>query len=387
MTLRHIKLLSGVILFFYFPTSHAAFEGQLKDKPDYDVKVDQHDSNSYRTISDAIDSAPETSIKPFRIFIAAGDYYERLVIAKNNIQLIGAGQTKTRIHYDIHSGQEKPPALMDTHHPHELNSTQWSTWQSATLTIRAKDFTAKNLHIENSFDYPGQEIIPKNNPNRINGLQAVSVMTDYGSDRVFFQNVTISGFQDTIFVLSGRSVFHKSIIKGHIDFIFGAGRAAFIDSDIISRKRYAKVDTSGFITAPSTDNNNPFGLVFTNSRLLREAGVPDNSVSLGRPWHPTTTFSDGRYADPNAIGQTVFINCWMDSHIKNDPWDSMTGRSKDGSKVIFQPENTRFYEYQSYGPGAILNHKRPQLSELQIDDFVLKNILLKWEPLKNFILK
>lgn len=54
------------------------------------------------------------------------------------------------------------------------------------------------------------------------------------------------------------------------------------------------------------------------------------SYGLGRPWHPTTTFEDGRYADPNAIGQTVFLNTSMDDHIYG--WDKMSGKDKQGEK-------------------------------------------------------
>src|SRR5690606_26982978 len=98
--------------------------------------------------------------------------------------------------------------------------------------------------------------------------------------------------------------------------------------DIISRVRgreFTPNSVQGHITAPSTSIKQAWGLVFINSRLLREDGVPDNSVSLGRPWHPTKTFTDGRYADPEAIGSAIYINTWMDRHVREEGWASMAG--------------------------------------------------------------
>jgi len=140
------------------------------------------------------------------------------------------------------------------------------------------------------------------------------------------------------------------------------------------------MSTIGYISAPSTKIGTPFGLVFINSRLLREAGVKDNSMGLGRPWHPTTTFADGHYADPDAIGQAVYINCWMDAHIQHQPWHSMGGTGKDGSKIQFQPEDARFYEFANRGPGAESHPGRRQLSITEAQQFTQENVLGDWKP-------
>ncbi|MDT9694187.1 hypothetical protein Q5762_38830, partial [Streptomyces sp. P9(2023)] len=84
-----------------------------------------------------------------------------------------------------------------------------------------------------------------------------------------------------------------------------------------------------------------FGLVFKDCRLKKETDVPAKSYALGRPWHPTTTFADGRYADPNAVGHAVFINCEMDDHIYG--WDKMSGKDIDQQTIWFYPEDSRFW--------------------------------------------
>jgi len=76
-------------------------------------------------------------------------------------------------------------------------------------------------------------------------------------------------------------------------------------------------------------------------------------VGLARPWHPTTRFADGRYADPNAVGQAVFIDCAMGAHIHPDHWASMNGTARDGTmSAVFTPQTARFYESGSRGAGA-----------------------------------
>jgi pectinesterase len=102
--------------------------------------------------------------------------------------------------------------------------------------------------------------------------------------------------------------------------------------------------------------------VFRRCRLAKESKVPPHSVSLGRAWRPTTTFADGRYGDPNAVGMAVYLDCWMDDHIAIEGWDAMEYGARDGSRVALQPEDARFFEFRSRGPGARNNVRRRMLS-------------------------
>ncbi len=344
--------------------STAATDQQISSRQSPAIKT-------YSSIEAAIAAAPDNGDKPYQIFIAAGNYYEKLIITKPHIQLLGEGEEKTRIYYDAYAGQTNP----DT-------GERWGTRKSATVTVRATDFVARNIHIENSFDYPTNEQRSNNDPSKVSGMQAVALVLDNGSDRALFNKVTLSGYQDTFYTVAGRSLFINSTVKGHIDFIFGGGTAVFLQSDIVTRARQQVVDPIGFIAAPSTQITQPYGLIFKNSRLLREGAVADNSMALGRPWHPTTTFPDGRYADPNAIGQAVYINCWMDAHIKTNPWYPMGGSLPDGSRTEFQPDEARFFEFGSTGPGAKINGKRRQLTPTQAEQFTLSTIFKDWQPMK-----
>ena len=337
----------------------------------YDAYVGASDQTGAReepfsSIQGALDAAPEDAAKPYRIYIAAGNYYEKLTITKPNIQLIGAGRDRTRIYFDAYAGQ-----LDD-------NGVAWGTRRSGTIIVRAEDVQFQHLTIENSFDFLTNDARDKSDPAKVHDTQAVALYLDAGSDRVLVKDVKLLGYQDTLFVNAGRSWFDESIIAGNVDYIFGAGNALFTDSEIRTRIRGKVNQPHGYITAPSTDIASAFGLTFVNCTLTRETGIPDNSTFLGRPWHPTTDFPDGRYADPNAVGKSVFLNTKMAAHISEHGWHSMGGTTREGGKRPFLPENARFFEYHSAGAGAAVNNHRRQLTEEEAAFYTRENILGDW---------
>lgn len=362
------KTVSNAVLFLFFTfvignhDLHAKTHSTLR----VDALVDKNNEWALSTISDAIAQAPDDLSKPYVIKIAAGDYYEKLVISKPFITLLGDGTQNTRLYFDDYAGKKT------------TNGGNLGTIGSATLTIKSNNVSIENLHIENSFNFPYFDALSKDNPKRMSGMQAVAVLIDNGNDKALFKNVKMSGYQDTLYTKSGRALFLNNTISGHVDFIFGGSTAVFYKSNIVTRNRPHKTPPIGYVTAPSTSIEKAFGLVFIDCALSREAGVQDNSMGLGRPWHPTTTFVDGRYADPNAVGQTVFINTWMGAHIQQTPWHSMGGTAKSGERILFSPQDARFFEYASSGPGAHVTANRRQLSKNKAADFSFANILGEW---------
>lgn len=323
--------------------------------------------NCFEHVQAAIDAAPVSAITPYRIFITNGDYQEKILLTKNNIELIGESSTKTRLVFGDYAGMEIEPGK------------NLSTPGSATFTVRASDIRLQNIAIENTFDFLTNDALVSDSSKKISGTQAVALFIDAPSDRVLLRNVNLLGYQDTLFVNSGRNWFDKVLVAGNVDYIFGKGNALFTNSEIKTVARGKPTHPHGFITAPSTQISSEYGLTFLNCRLTRDPSVPDNSVPLGRPWHPTTTFADGRYADPNAIGKSVFINTWMDAHITLDGWYSMSGTAKEGGKKNFLPEEARFFEYKSTGAGAIVNDKHRQLSDDEVKQYTQQKILGDWK--------
>jgi len=300
----------------------------------------------FSTIQSAVDAVGrDTSGSWLTIDVAAGDYYEKVTITRPKLTLRGQDAARTRLHFD---------AVAQTAGKYHRNN--WGTPGSATLTVDAEDVTVEGLTVENTFDYLANDALGDGDPKKIGNSQGVTLLLDIHSDRVKVLKSVLAGNQDTLFA-NGRRVFiDNSTISGNIDFIFGNGQVLIEDSKIITRNRAAPLQPGefhSFITAPSTQLSQPVGIVIYRSKLTREQGVPDASVALGRPWHPTTTFADGRYADPNAVGQASFIDCYMDKHIHPDHWTTMNGTARDGSKsAVFTPQESRFYETGSHGPGA-----------------------------------
>jgi pectinesterase len=322
----------------------------------------------YVSVQLAIDAAPKNE-NNWRIAIFAGEYRERVEIERANVSLIGAGTENTRIVFGRYAGQKVSAGSDET----------WGTFRTATLEVNAKDVSISHLTIENSFDYPANELLDKGDQDKVGGQQAVALKVSEFADRSVFSNIRLLGYQDTLYVQGGRSYFKGGEIHGHVDFIFGNGDALFDGVDIISRARMQPKKITGFITAPSTLIDNEYGLTFIGCRLLREDGVPDNSVPLGRPWHPTTTFPYGRYANPFAVGKSVFIDTFMDAHITTNGWTTMGGTQKDGTRKQFDPlTEARFFEYKSFGPGAHINQQRPQLDKQQVKNYDLHKMTARW---------
>ena len=294
------------------------------------------------------------------IRIRNGRYREKLTVERPRLTLVGESRDSTIITYDAAAGMRTP------------EGGRYGTRGSYTLRIVAPDFRAEHLTIENAFDYPANAALPDTHPAKLRDAQAVALMLDLGSDRATFEDVRITGYQDTLFPNAGRSYFHRCEVWGHVDFIFGAGQAVFDDCDIVSRDRGSRT-SNGYITAPSTKLAQPYGFLFVRSRLRKERpDMAPNSVSLGRPWHP--------FGDPEAVGSAVFVDTWMDDHIGARGWDRMSSTDSTGARTWHEPESARFFEYRSSGPGAIRDARRRTLGDDEARGYTPANVLGGWVP-------
>ncbi|SJN59696.1 Pectinesterase A precursor [Vibrio ruber DSM 16370] len=337
--------------------------------PLYDTKVALDGSADFTSIQQAINSAPDDG-KPYVIYVTNGIYHEKLNVSRPNIMLIGENRDQTVITATTANG------TLDE------NGKKYGTSGSRTVYINAANFTARSLTIENGFDFPANQAKSDDDPTKIRGTQAVALLVSTKADRSQFKDVRLVSYQDTVYLRAPHTYVDNSVITGTVDFIFGEGTALFENSQLIARYRddVAPGNTQGYLTAPSTDISSPFGLVFKDCQLSKEAAVPAASYGLGRPWHPTRTFEDGRYADPNAIGHTAFINCDVDDHIFG--WDKMSGKDIHGNVIWFYPEDSRFWEYQNTGAGTAdaSDTTRRQLSDADAAQYTRSHILDGWQP-------
>ena len=315
---------------------------------------------TYPTLGAALTALPPNGVGRTAILIRNGRYHEKLTIDRPYVTLIGQSRDAAVISYD---------AAADTPSP---GGGTYGTRGSFTLRIVAPDFRAENLTIENAFDYPANAAKPDSDRTKLKNMQGVALMLDLGSDRATFVNVKITGYQDTLFPNAGRAYFSKCEIRGHVDFIFGAGQAVFDDCDIVSRDRGSKT-TNGYVTAASTDMAQPFGFLFIHSRLKKESPkLAANSVTLGRPWHP--------FANPRAVGGVAFVDCWMDDHIGERGWDRMSSVDSTGTRIWYEPSSARFFESGTNGPGAVKSDGRRVLTTQQRAQFTPANVLGGWIP-------
>jgi pectinesterase len=302
---------------------------------------------TYRRIAAALQNAAEGSERPYVIRIRNGRYYEKLSVESANIHFSGESRDRTVLTFDAAAASPAP------------SGGTYGTRGSSTLRIAAPGFRLENMTVENGFDYMRNYVKPDSDATKLRGTQGVAVMLDYGSDHAAFENCTINGHQDTLFPNAGRSYFHRCAISGSVDFIFGAGSALFDDVDIISRDRGSR-SNNGYITAASTPISQPYGFVIVNSRLKKESpALAPNTVTLGRSWHPA--------GDPDAVGSAVFIDTWMDDHIGAKGWDSMNSINGAGVRTTHRPEEARFYEFGSTGPGVVASPTRRVLEASEVE--------------------
>lgn len=290
--------------------------------------------NNGESIQNIIDSIQHHQVV---IYLKNGIYREKILIDKPNITLVGEEKGKVILVWSDASG-----TLM-----REDSTKTYGTSGSATVTLtsNAKGFKAENIVFKNDFDYPKSFLKDK---------QAVALKND--ADKSLFIGCEFLGYQDTLYANKGRQYYKDSYIEGNVDFIFGGAQAYFENCNIFSKKRDEGV---GYVMAPSTLYNQEIGYIFNNCKF--DSDGESNTIFIGRPWHP------GKRAGYNP--SAIVMNSYLGSHIKEEGWDSMSG---------FSPDDARFYEYNNYGEGSIVNIKRRVLLKEEMKSYSKEKLFENW---------
>jgi pectinesterase len=245
-------------------------------------------SGQFKTVQEAIDSAPEGNI---RINIKPGEYRALITISTNGIELRGLGKRPedTVLVYDNSAGTPGP------------DGRGLGTGKSGTIMLTGDDFYAENLTIANDFE--------KRHTRTDQGSQAVALHVT--GDREVFRKVRFLGFQDTLYADSklchtpgadpctaAREFYSDCYIEGHVDFIFGDAKAVFDKCEIHVLPHVMDTITAQSRTRPSEDS----GYVFRDCTVTAAdipAGSPQD-VLLGRPWraYSTVIFLDTDFKAP-----------------------------------------------------------------------------------------
>lgn len=185
-------------------------------------------------------------------------------------------------------------------------------------------FVARNMTIRNTAGPESQ--------------QAVALRSN--SDMSVFYRCSIEGYQDTLYVHSGRQFFRQCDVYGTVDFIFGNAASVFQNCRIFARSPPNGVNT---ITAQGRlSPNQTTGIVIHNSVVREAPGTQMGArggvkTYLGRPWKEyARTVVMGSYLD-----RLIDPKGWLD-------WDDATP---------FRRRTLYFGEYRNTGPGSATENR------------------------------
>lgn len=295
------------------------------------ITVSADGSADHRTVQAAIDAVPAGATGRHVILISPGTYKERLVVPKDKPFVTLRGKTtdpsQVVLTYDLHAKSVIPPATQPV-----------GTTGSSSTFVHASDFTAENVTFEN----PSGHI-----------AQAVAIKTT--SDRVIFRNCRFIGGQDTLYPDGFRHYFVDCYIEGRVDFIFGRATAIFERCRIHSKN-------GGFVTAPSTAEDRPYGFVFLNCTFT---GDGEQKAYLGRPWRD--------------FGATAVLRSNLGDHLRPEGWHHWQPHRE---------KTARFSEHRNKGPGADRSKRvawSRELTDEEAAEYTIENILAgpdAWDPRK-----
>ncbi|KAH6818064.1 Pectin lyase-like superfamily protein [Perilla frutescens var. frutescens] len=265
------------------------------------ITVDVNGLGDYQWVQAAVDAVPHNNTMNVLIIITAGSYIEKVVVpaSKPYITFQGAGRETTVIEWHDRACDRGP------------DGQQLRTYHTASVTVFAPFFTARNISFKNTAPAP----MPG-----MQGWQAVAFRIS--GDKAFFSGCGFYGAQDTLCDDAGRHYFKECYIEGSIDFIFGNGRSMYKDCELHSI-------ATRFGSIAAQDRSSPdekTGFAFLNCRVT---GSGPLYVGRAMGQYSRIVFSHTYFADIVAHGG------W-------DDWDHVSNKNK----TVF------FGVYKCFGPGA-----------------------------------
>ncbi|SFD32296.1 pectinesterase family protein [Massilia yuzhufengensis] len=161
-----------------------------------------------------------------------------------------------------------------------------------------------------------RDIALHNSTRRSDGHSAQAETIFFSSDqgRLQVRNAHFISEQDTL-QLTGYAWFHKSLIEGNVDFIWGNNRAAlFEDSEIRTLGDSANPESGGYLVQARTVAQEDPGFIFLRSRLTRGPGPAGNLPPDG------ATYFARSPGTANTWDHVAFIECSVGPHIAHDAW-------------------------------------------------------------------
>ncbi|MBR7826443.1 hypothetical protein KDK95_09030 [Actinospica sp. MGRD01-02] len=305
----------------------------------------------YTTVQAAVNAVPDDSSTSYTISIAKGTYSEMVNIpaTKLHLSLIGA------------TGNASDVVITSSTYSGETNTSTGSTYGtegSATVHVKASNFTAKYITFSNTFDkldYPS-----------VTATQAVAIAME--GDRQVYEDDIFYGHQDTLLSWDStasaqlRQYVYDSTVEGDVDFIFGNGDLV-VDRSAIKTLNDG-IYSSAYLTAPATYSEDTYGILLTGDTVT--SSLASNAVYLGRAWKPYTDSS------PQLVVRNTNLPAQVNS---TDPYLGISGATWTSG---------RYYEYDNSGYGANASEStRPQLTSSNEGTYTATKYLAgsdSWDP-------
>ena len=252
------------------------------------VTVDDDGRADFRTVQGALDHAmtlPRAS--PVTVHVRDGIYPELLYLhAKDRLTLRGQSREATIIR----------AANSDARNPGSEGRALFLAQDSDLLEIR--DLTLHNTTMRRDG----------------HSAQAETLFFSNDKGRLIARNAAFISEQDTL-QLSGYAWFHRSLVQGNVDFIWGHNRAAlFEECEIRSVGDSAPAASAGYLVQARTVERRDPGFVFLRSRLTHGPGPAGN-----RP-PPASVYLARSPGTGHTWDNVAFIGNTVEDHIAADGW-------------------------------------------------------------------
>ncbi|PON93024.1 Pectinesterase, Tyr active site [Trema orientale] len=284
------------------------------------ITVDVKGSGEFQSVQAAVDAVAENNTVSVTILISPGCYIEKVVVpvTKPYITFQGAGREVTIIEWHDRASDPGP------------NGQQLRTYRTASVTVFANYFSARNISFKNTAPAP----MPG-----MQGWQAAAFRIS--GDKAYFSGCGFYGAQDTLCDDAGRHYFKECYIEGSIDFIFGNARSMYKDCEL-----HSIATRFGSIAAQyrnSADENT--GFAFVNCRV-----TGTGPLYVGRAM--------GRYS------RIVYSYTYFDNVVARggwDDWDETYGHDHNHSKTVL------LGVYKCWGPGVAALRRTSWARELDFE--------------------
>ncbi|MDE7163132.1 MAG: pectin esterase [Clostridia bacterium] len=256
--------------------------------------------------------------QPTTIYLKKGVYDCKLIIAADDVKLIGEERETTIIRYGDYAKKA------------HADGREYNTFRTFTVCVTGERVVIENLTIANTNDSP--ELVGQCVALSVNArlFHAVNVDLRSTQDTLFtapfpddlvirYAGLTddktyYDGFipRDQLY-MEGNSFhyYENCAVYGTVDFIFGGAQALFENCRLVSLNDKRKL---GFVAAPSHSLRQEYGYLFHNC-VFANGGAEDKGVYLARPWRD--------------FGRCDFINCRLESHISPALFDKWNDTYRD----------------------------------------------------------